>query len=252
MSRRATQGAAMLMTLVMLLVVGLGSSVLMQSALQTDRTALGLRALQQARQQAELGLGHCEAELLRAAPVLPVWEAPSQGALWQRWTSWQGAQRLADEVAGLPGRPQCLAETETLPDGSQVVRLTARGFSPDYRADTQGRTLAGAVAWQQSQLQIATERPGPQPSGAPAAEGFVHLGEGQQAQPLHSQEPASGVPGGCASPLCPVEIIGPGGQPQHLCVAAGACGSEATSCCAKVLLDRLVRPLLNPPQPSLD
>jgi hypothetical protein len=54
-----------------------------------------------------------------------------------------------------PPSPQCLPEYTFLNDGTtQVVLITARGFSPDYQQDDTGRTTAGSVVWLQSMLRF--------------------------------------------------------------------------------------------------
>jgi type IV pilus assembly protein PilX len=161
---QAQTGVAMLMALVMLLVVSLGSSALLRSALNTDDVALGTRLQLQARQAAELALRYCEQQLIRSDSAVPVLAKPASGSHWQQFANWFGTGRQAVQVPpeqasseAFPqaSLPECLAEEDLLADGAAVVLLTARGFSPDYRADAQGRTLSGSVVWLQAILQLS-------------------------------------------------------------------------------------------------
>jgi type IV pilus assembly protein PilX len=157
-------GVAMLMALVMLLVIGLGSSALLHSALNTESVALGARYHLQAEQAAELALRYCEQELTHSDSALPVLAPAASGSHWQVFANWHGAARQAMEVPAehassaafpLASLPECLAEEEPLADGSSAVLLTVRGFSPGYQADEQGHTLAGSVVWLQALLQLS-------------------------------------------------------------------------------------------------
>lgn len=251
LTRTGQRGATLLMTLVMLMIIGMGSSVLMQSALHTDRAALAARAHQQAQQAAELALRHCERQLLQPDGSLAVQAAPAQGHHWQHWASWHGERPLAGGIPA-PGQaspPQCLAERDSLPDGTPLILITARGVSPDHRADGRGRTLAGAVAWQQVLLRVEDGRPehraGHGQDPADAGDGaLIQVGEGGvQGQLLHpSVEEETAGP----SSHCRASADGPANPPANLPSTPGA----DLPTCTPVVLDRLWRPLLNPPRPE--
>ena len=46
--------------------------------------------------------------------------------------------------------------TVTLGPNASVYIVTARGFSPDYSEDANGRTLTGSVVWLQSQVAVGS------------------------------------------------------------------------------------------------
>lgn len=183
-SRRGQSGVALIVALVMLVIIGLMSAAVLRGSLTSDLIANNARSQTLAQQEAELALRWCEREALDAvngnavaagfaiqaeqadddantATPLPV--------LWDDFASWFGAnkkaidvvddERVTDDssvVAATP--PQCMAEYTRLTDGAltQVVIVTARGFSPDYQEDDDGRTRAGSVVWLQSVLRFGT------------------------------------------------------------------------------------------------
>ena len=87
--------------------------------------------------------------------------------VWGNGASWLGGVGAAASMTNLPESqikssdssfapsklPQCMAERQTLADGTFAHVVTARGFSPDYTADsTTGVTTNGSVVWLQSTL----------------------------------------------------------------------------------------------------
>ena len=86
---------------------------------------------------------------------------------WERSATWTGsagavltatrtvlaeAQIKSADSSFRPTRlPECVVERQTLADGTTPYVVTARGFSPDYVADsTSGKTTNGSVVWLQS------------------------------------------------------------------------------------------------------
>ena len=166
-----SRGTALLLALVMLLISSLGATALLRQAFGTERVAWGARGQLQAQQAAELALRYCEQQLLRsdgAWPVQPL-RAGQVTPHWAQASSWTGPGRLAHSVPAavmvseqspfrLLSLPDCLAEEQALADGATVLLVTARGFSPDYHTDAQGRTVAGSVAWMQAWLRLGDGR----------------------------------------------------------------------------------------------
>ena len=57
----------------------------------------------------------------------------------------------ADSSFSPSNAPQCYVEKQKLADTTSIALVvTARGFSPDYQADSNGKTTAGSVVWLQS------------------------------------------------------------------------------------------------------
>lgn len=165
--RPTQQGAAMIISMVLLTVIGMASAAVMRNALNADQLANNLRAQSLAAQYAEVGLRYCERQMLSKTGLVPLQNEPASGFLWQTFANWFGGARIATSIpAGtltsanssftLAKAPECLAEKDTLiSDGTQVIIVTARGFSPDYTEDSNGRGLTGAAVWVQSIIRLA-------------------------------------------------------------------------------------------------
>ncbi|NDY91726.1 PilX N-terminal domain-containing pilus assembly protein [Ideonella livida] len=161
--RRPTQrGAALVVALVLLMLMSLGAVSLMKGAVNAEVTANNARLRGLAEQAAQVALLHCERLYQAESADLPV--LPSQGVddRWSNPAEWRDGRRyvlpmsaLMSDISsftsyGQDAMPQCMAELEELPDGTEVVIITARGFSPDYSASPNGATLSGAQVWLQS------------------------------------------------------------------------------------------------------
>jgi hypothetical protein len=185
-SPAAQRGVALIAALLMLALVALLSASLMRNALGLDLVAGNARSRSLAEQAALSALRYCERALLASPPGLTLLDAPADDdgdphtdgpAYWSRFGSWHGGGRLAGDVpaellvsddgAFVAGHlPQCLAERHRVADDglTELVLVTARGFSPDYAEDRLGRPRAGAVVWTQAILS-------PVPPSAPSAYG---------------------------------------------------------------------------------
>jgi type IV pilus assembly protein PilX len=154
---------ALFIALVMLVVIGLASAAVMRSALNTDLVANNARVQTLATQAAQLALRYCETQAQAPEPGIKIAEA-ADPPHWRNTANWHTggmavtvpAALLASEDSSFsPDKlPQCLAEyTGTVPgiSASNVIVVTARGFSPDY-AETDNRLSAGSVVWLQSTL----------------------------------------------------------------------------------------------------
>lgn len=164
--RPATQqGVALILALVVLLVIGLTSVAVIRGSLNADLVAQNGRLQNFAQQSAQLALRYCEAQLTLAEDerVIEIQAAATPGH-WEDFDNWADggpAETLPDDwrqtgdssvVAGVA--PQCLVEVSTF--NASVYVVTARGFSPDFSADADGRTLAGSVVWLQSQVAVGS------------------------------------------------------------------------------------------------
>lgn len=169
-SIRAQRGVSLIITLVMLVIIGLTAAAAMRSAVSSEKVINNMRSEALAQQYAEVALRYCEKQMARASVDRP--EKLQNDALftvdvadppkWAASSTWVGATALRtlvpeDEYKNadssyVPGAaPQCFVEKQRLADGTSVATvITARGFSPDYRADGDGNTTAGSVVWLQS------------------------------------------------------------------------------------------------------
>ena len=167
--RGRQRGVSLIITLIMLVIIGLTAASAMRGAASSEQVVNSLRLQNLAQQYAEGSLRYCETQIgladasrvatLREAQILaPTGSVPS----WQVTATWVGgatrfttvpaSQIRSADSSIIPGTlPQCFAERATLPDGSTAIIITARGFSPDYTANsTTGQTLTGSVVWLQS------------------------------------------------------------------------------------------------------
>lgn len=162
---RRQRGITLIVALVMLVIIGFMSAAVMRGALTGETVANNLRVQNFAMQQAQLGLRYCESmisvpQATRDAAGVIIYSKPANEASyqWKSFASWHAAPLVADDVPDTwqssdtqfqPAKaPQCLIEGEVSLPGVYVV--TARGFSPDYSADSDGRTVSGSVVWLQS------------------------------------------------------------------------------------------------------
>jgi len=159
---RAERGATLLIAMVMLLVIGLSSVSVMRNVGTADGVANNVRLRAQAGQAAQLALQFCIHQIELATPTVTVFPAPVAPVppAWTDAANWLGrgtrnAYTLAastDFVGGgaPPVRPQCLIEQRAF---AGTYSVTARGFSPDFQADsTSGIARAGAVVWLQADV----------------------------------------------------------------------------------------------------
>ncbi len=160
-----------MIVLILLVVVSLAAAVAMRNAVTQERIVNNYRQESTAQSLAEFALGYCEAEVRKddadrvtALQGLENLPAQGMGALqWERPTAWAPAVpgatataaflRLDSTLAHGAPPPQCLVERLSVGQGGVVaVVVTARGFSNDYRQDTQGKRMSGSAVWLQSFL----------------------------------------------------------------------------------------------------
>ncbi|HEX5357724.1 MAG TPA: hypothetical protein VFW93_16075 [Aquabacterium sp.] len=132
----------------------------MRQAANADLISNNTRLENLAKQSAETALRFCEAGVRNG--TIQIQAANPTAPAWKTFGNWEGTSqtafnlneadfRSADQVsAGTNRAPQCMAEFSPLNNNTFIV--TARGFSPDFQADANGRTQRGAVVWLQSTL----------------------------------------------------------------------------------------------------
>lgn len=167
------QGMSLIVVLIMLVIIGITAASAMRSATSEQRATNNLRLDAVAQQYAEAALRFCEAQLQLASGsrvvafqtgniptttfALSGWE---DTATWTTSSGRASATRYpltAGQLGGsllAPGTlPQCVVENQTMGSPTfNVTVVTARGFSPDYSADSNGKTTSGSVVWLQSIL----------------------------------------------------------------------------------------------------
>ena len=157
---------------IMLVIIGMSSALLARNSLSADQVSANVRAEAQASEAAQIALAYCETEATKATADSAITIKPQQGTpVWKTFSHWMESagsanapvtlteEQLATTTTAFKANkmPQCMAEYETAGASSdQVVVVTARGFSPDYSEDTDGRTTSGSVVWVQSILRLAT------------------------------------------------------------------------------------------------
>lgn len=181
LARPATRqrGVSLIIVLIMLVIIGLTSAAAIRNATSGEKVTNNIRLQNLAQQYAEAALRYCETELGKspaiAAPTgrmgttladANIQTVVAGGApLWNQSVTWIGTGGASATRTTLPAtqisstdgafqpatRPQCVVEKQTLADASIAYVITARGFSPDYLADTTtGKTTNGSVVWLQS------------------------------------------------------------------------------------------------------
>lgn len=160
------RGVTLLVVMVMLVVIGLVSASAMRQAANADLISNNARLEHLAKQKAETALRFCENSLIKdpATPAAPIQPSSTTAPAWKNFDNWHGSAKTAvdlstndhqssDQTAAGPNKaPQCMIEYSPL--GNTIYIVTARGFSPDFREDGDGRTETGAVVWLQSTLSL--------------------------------------------------------------------------------------------------
>jgi type IV pilus assembly protein PilX len=166
------QGVALIVALVVLVVIGLTSAAVMRGALSSDLVTNNVRVQSLANQAAQVALKYCEKQVgnpgglppdfnLRPKPVDP--DDPKTKLDWETFGNWSNRDIVNDvpeafmksELSSFwPKMPQCIAQYTQF-GGKDAIVITARGFSPDFKADPDtGATEAGSVVWLQYLLAV--------------------------------------------------------------------------------------------------
>jgi Tfp pilus assembly protein PilX len=178
-SNTRDRGISLVIVLILLVVIGLTAAAAMRGATSSQRVTNNVRMDNIAQQYAEAALRYCESEMqlpdanrvnsLKVAVIPIVNIAGGATPAWENVVSWTGAANAGAAAATrtvLPSAqyssglssyaptkaPECVAEIQTLgsPTTFTVTVITARGFSTDYKFDSNGSTTHGSVVWLQS------------------------------------------------------------------------------------------------------
>jgi Tfp pilus assembly protein PilX len=166
-------GVSLIIVLVMLVIIGITSAAAIRNATSSEKLTNNIRVQNLAQQYAEAALRFCEAELAKAdasrvitlSEVNIVQTAYGANPAWNQATTWTGGGGASASKTVLPESqvkstdssfkpsvmPECAVEKQIMADANMAYVITARGFSPDYRADVAtGATTSGSVVWLQS------------------------------------------------------------------------------------------------------
>ncbi len=170
---RSQGGVSLIIVLIMLVIIGLTSAAAIRNATSGEKLTNNIRVQNLAQQYAEAALRYCESEIgkadgnrvatLKEDKMITV--ALNGATGWEQTATWIGAGGASATRTTLPEDqvksnnssfkpsklPECVVEKQTMPDTNIAYVITARGFSPDYTADsTTGKTTGGSVVWLQS------------------------------------------------------------------------------------------------------
>jgi Tfp pilus assembly protein PilX len=175
---------SLLIVLIMLVIIALTSAASLRSASSNERISNNFRMHALAEQYAEMALRYCETQLTLAdgARVDSLKEASLRaftGTAYPAWANpltWTGAGGASASLTSVPEAlvssadsafkptqlPQCAVEKQSLAltqngvsaGAADVYVITARGFSTDYSASSQGVSLTGSVVWLQSLVSV--------------------------------------------------------------------------------------------------
>jgi type IV pilus assembly protein PilX len=172
---RHQSGVSLIIVLIMLVIIGLTSAAAIRNATSGEKVTNNIRLQNLAQQYAEAALRYCETELtkdtalrvtsLAEANLITVAVGGDTG--WGNSATWIGGGGASASLTVLPEStiksgdsafkpvrlPECVAEIQTMADAKFAYVVTARGFSPDFKADTTtGKTTNGSVVWLQSTI----------------------------------------------------------------------------------------------------
>ncbi|MDO4905575.1 MAG: hypothetical protein Q4A16_08525 [Lautropia sp.] len=167
MASQDQRGVVMLMTLILLAVMAMGTAMAVKVSMNTDMVAHNLRNRQLAFQAAEMALRHCETMITDnpAGTLMIAGELSSSKVIprneWLDESLWKDYKHeVSLNTLGMPNTvrvaPQCMIRHFTIDEWREInppvagsvtaesrgfdanhlvfYRITARGFSPDYRA----------------------------------------------------------------------------------------------------------------------
>lgn len=170
-------GSSLIITMIMLIVIGLTAAGAIRNATSSEKLTNNIRMQSLAQQYAEAGLRYCEdqmavtstsrvSSLQDANVVTTTWGGTTAWSLTTTWTGSSGGasasrtnvpstQISSSDSSFVPTTlPQCVVERQILADGKAALVITARGFSPDYSAKSNGTTASGSVVWLQSMIYV--------------------------------------------------------------------------------------------------
>ena len=167
--KTAQQGFVLVLALIMLVVLSAAAAWSAKAAIAGEQIANNLRTVTSAQQSADMALRYCENQMIAGNPAgLTVnMDGAPNPVKWQTRSNWNTlANTLPTSVTnstdiagiGMALPPQCMVEELRLAQSdmqnAQAYLITARGYSPDYTADTNGKTKTGTEVWVQSSLRF--------------------------------------------------------------------------------------------------
>jgi type IV pilus assembly protein PilX len=191
--RSAHFGASLIIVLILLGVVALTSAATLRNASVNERISNNFRMQLLAQQAAEAALRYCETQLTLAdeSRIASLKESKlsvnAAAPAWRQRSHWTGDSggasafrtSVPESVVVSAGSafkpaqlPECVVDKQAI-DGGVMYVVTARGFSPDYMADSRGFTLKGAVVWLQTGLAIRRTAASNLPTDSPASAGTL-------------------------------------------------------------------------------
>jgi len=162
--RSAQRGVSLLIAMVMLVIIGLVSVAVMRNAKSSDAVSVNTRAQTQDNQYAQAAERFCETQL--GLPGGKGYLKGSGGPFWSTFGNWFPAatakaytltaaelSNSATNIVTPTAMPQCMFED--VPSlSANTYLVTSRGFSLDYRADSNGNTTSGSVVWLQAFVNV--------------------------------------------------------------------------------------------------
>ena len=167
--KAAQQGFVLVLALIMLVVLSAAAAWSAKAAISGEQIANNLRTVTSAQQSADMALRYCENQMLAGNPAGLVvnMDGATAPLQWQTRSNWATLANTvpasvtnSTDSAGIAmaQRPQCIVEELRLAQSdmqsAQAYLITARGYSPDYTADTNGKTKTGTEVWVQSSLRF--------------------------------------------------------------------------------------------------
>jgi Tfp pilus assembly protein PilV len=156
-NRPGERGVAIVVVLVAMVALSFTAIAALRgsaSALQVSDNAV---AQAQARAAARTALRYCERAWRSGSAAIDVAPPPAAPAapVWAAASAWFGPSAQATSVPDAGDEaaeaPKCVLQSPALAaSGVEIVIVTARGFSPGFKADDAGRSPTGASAMLQS------------------------------------------------------------------------------------------------------
>jgi len=174
--RAPQQGFVLILALIMLVVLSGAAAWAAKAAISGEQVANNLRTVLTAQQSAEMALRYCENQMLagNAVGLVVNMDGATAPSRWQTRSNWgtltdpplantlPASVTNSSDGAGIAIaialRPQCMVEELRLAQSdmqkAQAYLITARGYSPDYSADANGKTKTGTEIWVQSTVRF--------------------------------------------------------------------------------------------------
>lgn len=183
---RPQQGVVLVVVLVLLMAVTFMSVSVLRSSMGSDLLTNNNRTQSLAMEITQAALRFCEDDVRTMGTAVLFTDTPrvrpavTSGTpmAWKISSNWVGSTPVAKELtedhlksastAIVPKNklPQCIAEYD--PEATDVIVITARGFSPDY-TEEDNEIRSGSVVWLQSRMMLSSA--GPSGPGGTGGEG---------------------------------------------------------------------------------